>query len=97
MAQVKRLVLDILKPHQPNALEFSQHLAAQGNHRVKLTVLEMDDKTETLQVEIEGEDIDFARLQAAISDFGASLHSIDEVEVEGGEDKASLSGGESAD
>ena len=43
MAQVKRLVLDILKPHQPNALEFSQHLAAQGNHRVKLTVLEMDD------------------------------------------------------
>ena len=83
MARVKRLVLDILKPHQPNALEFSQHLAAQGNHRVKLTVLEMDDKTETLQVEIEGEDIDFDRLEAAISDFGASLHSIDEVEVDG--------------
>ena len=83
MARVKRLVLDILKPHQPNALEFSQHLAAQGRHRVKLTVLEMDDKTETLQVEIVGEDIDFDRLQAAISDFGASLHSIDEVEVDG--------------
>jgi hypothetical protein len=43
----------------------------------------MDDKTETLQVLIEGPDIDFERIQAAIADFGASLHSIDEVEVEG--------------
>lgn len=85
MAQVKRLVLDILKPHQPNVLEFSRVLAEQGHHRVKLTVLEMDDKTETLQVEIEGEDIDFGRIQSAISEFGASLHSIDEVEVEGTE------------
>lgn len=83
MTQVKRLVLDILKPHQPNVLEFSQVLAEQGQHRVKLTVLEMDDKTETLQVEIEGEAVDFARIQQAISGFGASLHSIDEVEVEG--------------
>ncbi len=84
MVVVQRLVLDILKPHQPNALEFSRVLAEQGRHRVKLTVLEMDDKTETLQVEIEGEDIDFARIQSAISEFGASLHSIDEVEVVGG-------------
>ena len=83
MTRVKRLVLDILKPHHPNALDFSIRLAEQGRHRVKLTVLEMDDKTETLQVEIEGQDIDFNRVQAAISDFGASLHSIDEVEVEG--------------
>jgi hypothetical protein len=36
-----------------------------------------------LQVVVEGPDIDFERLQAAIGDLGASLHSIDEVEVEG--------------
>lgn len=85
MIQLKRLVLDILKPHQPNVLEFSRLLAEQGKQRVRLTVLEMDDKTETLQVEIVGEDIDFERIKKAISDFGASLHSIDEVEVEGGD------------
>lgn len=85
MTQLKRLVLDILKPHQPNVLEFSRILAEQGRNRVKLTVLEMDDKTETLQVEIEGEDIDFERIKAAVSDFGASLHSIDEVEMVGSE------------
>jgi hypothetical protein len=88
MIQLKRLVLDILKPHQPNVLEFSRLLAEQGRQRVRLTVVEMDDKTETLQVEIVGEDIDFERIKKAISDFGASLHSIDEVEVEGGDEPA---------
>lgn len=84
MTQLKRVVLDILKPHQPNVLEFARVLAEQGDYRVKLTVLEMDDKTETLQVEIDGEMIDFEGIQQAISEFGASLHSIDEVDVEGG-------------
>lgn len=82
MVRVRRLVLDILKPHHPNVLEFGRHLAEQGEHQVKATVLEMDDRTETLQVVIEGDDIDFERIQAAIGEFGASLHSIDEVEVE---------------
>jgi hypothetical protein len=88
MTFVKRLVLDILKPHTPNVLDFSRTLAAQGELRVKLTVLEMDDKTETLQVVIEGEDIDFERIQQAIAESGASLHSIDEVEILGEGDKA---------
>jgi hypothetical protein len=83
MAQVKRLVLDILKSHQPNVLEFSRVLAEQGELRVRVTVIEMDDKTETLEVEIEGEDIDFDRIKDAIHNFGASLHSIDEVEMAG--------------
>jgi hypothetical protein len=81
MVLVKRLVLDVLKPHDPSVLEFGRLLAQQGEHLVKLTVLEMDDKTETLQLVIEGPDIDFDRVQAAITGFGASLHSIDEVEV----------------
>ena len=82
MTQLKRVVLDILKPHQPNVLEFSRSLAEQGECRVKVTVLEMDDKTETLEVEIVGDAIDFPRIELAIMEFGASLHSIDEVEVQ---------------
>mgnify|MGYP001820200010 CR=1 FL=1 len=82
MVLVKRLVLDVLKPHRPSVLEFGKLLARQGEHLVKLTVLEMDDKTETLRLVIEGPDIDFDRVQTAIAEFGASLHSIDEVEVE---------------
>jgi hypothetical protein len=82
MVLVKRLVLDVLKPHHPSVLELGRLLAEQGEHLVRLTVLEMDDRTETLQVVIEGPDINFDRIQVAITEFGASLHSIDEVEVE---------------
>ena len=82
MVSVKRIVLDVLKPHQPNALEFSRAIAKAGlDYRVCLTVLEMDKNTETLQIEIEGDTIDFEAIQSAISDMGGSLHSIDEVEV----------------
>jgi hypothetical protein len=85
MVLVKRLVLDVLKPHQPNALEFSQALArAGGDYRVCITVLEVDEKTETLKVVVEGDAIDFDAVQAGISDLGGSLHSIDEVEVQSG-------------
>jgi len=83
MVQVKRLVLDILKPHHPDGLEFCRHLAAAcGPCRLRLTVMEMDESTETVQLLVEGEALDFELLRAAIGEMGASLHSIDEVEVE---------------
>jgi hypothetical protein len=88
MTRVRRLVLDVLKARQPGVLELGRTLAEQGELRVRLTVLEIDDKTETLRIEITAEDIDFQRIRDAIDGFGASLHSIDEVEVEGGTDPA---------
>ena len=48
MVLVKRIVLDVLKPHQPNALEFTQAISRTGiDYRVLLTVLEMDENTQT--------------------------------------------------
>jgi hypothetical protein len=84
MARVQRLVLDVLKPHQPNALEFAHAIAALGEgYRVNIQVVEVDEQTETLQVAIEGAELDFERISGAISENGASLHSIDEVSVVG--------------
>jgi hypothetical protein len=83
MVFVKKVVLDVLKPHHPNALEFSQGIAKIGaDYRVHLTVLEVDEITETLKIVVEGDAIDFEAVRAAISDQGGSLHSIDEVEVQ---------------
>jgi hypothetical protein len=83
MVSVKKVVLDVLKPHQPNALEFARAIATVGSdYRVHLTVLEVDENTETLQIEVEGSAIDFDAIQASINDMGGSLHSIDEVEVQ---------------
>ena len=82
MANVQRLVLDILKPHQPNALEFAHAIAVLGQgYEVHVRVLEVDEKTETMQVAIEGDELDFSLITAAIDEIGASLHSIDEVLV----------------
>jgi hypothetical protein len=83
MVSVKRIMLDVLKPHQPNALEFSQAIAKAGeDYRVRLTVIEMDENTETLQLEVEGSVIDFEAIETAITSMGGSLHSIDQVEVQ---------------
>ena len=82
-ALIKRVVLDVLKPHLPNALEFSQAIAGIGrDYRVHLTVAEVDEHTETLQVVIEGSAIDFDAVQTGINDMGASIHSVDEVVVQ---------------
>ena len=82
MPFVKKMVLDVLKPHQPSALEFTRAIAKVGSdYRVHLTVLAMDEATETTQIEVEGSAIDFEAIQTCINDMGGSLHSIDEVLV----------------
>ncbi|MFC1513204.1 DUF211 domain-containing protein [Thermodesulfobacteriota bacterium] len=86
MPKTRRVVLDVLKPHQPNALDFATALADLGpDYQVKLTVTEVDKKTESTIVTIEGADIHFEDIKAAIEKMGASVHSIDEVEVTGTE------------
>lgn len=81
MIRVRRIVLDVLKPYVPNCLEFARLLAESGLERVMVTVIEKDDRTETVHVTVEGADIHFESLEATIVNLGASLHSIDEVEV----------------
>lgn len=82
MINVNRLVLDVLKPHHPNALEFARAIAETSpDCRVQVTVLEVDEKTETLRVEVTGRALDFDLVHAAIGQCGGSLHSIDEVDV----------------
>ncbi len=84
MHSVKRIVLDVLKPHQPNALNFAAAIADSGSYyRVSLKVAEVDEKTETIVVTIEGKKIDFDGVDKIISELGGSIHSIDEVVVEG--------------
>ena len=79
MAVTHRLVLDVLKPHQPNIVELACTLGDQCECTANITVVEMDDQTETLRVVLEGANLNFARIEATIRDFGGSLHSVDEV------------------
>ena len=84
MTKVKRLVLDVLKPHQPNTLEFARAIAGSGTGcQVNIQVVEVDEQTETLLLTIEGDKLDFDKISTVINENGASLHSIDEVSVVG--------------
>lgn len=83
MVFVRKIVLDVLKPHQPNALDLAKAIAETGaDYRVRLTVLEVDENTETVQVEVTANAIDFEAVRSALSKLGGSLHSIDGVEVQ---------------
>ena len=89
MIRVTKVVLDVLKPHQPNSLEFAKAIAeVEKDCSVYLDVQEMDEKTETIKLEICAKDIDIEVFLAAITRLGASLHSIDVVRVEHDNDEA---------
>ena len=82
MLQIKRFVLDVLKTHEPDVSEFARAIAAQiDDSCVKLKVLEMDDKTETLELVVEGSNLELDTIVTAINEMGGSLHSVDGVEV----------------
>ncbi len=82
MSIVKRIVLDVLKPHKPNALEFASQLADLGDgYQVNLVVQELDDKTQSLMLSITGDMLNFDAINRHIETMGGSVHSIDEVDV----------------
>ncbi len=83
MAYLRRIELDVLKPHQPNSLEFTSAIVDKSpGARIELTVAEVDEKTETVDIVIAGKNLDYEAIVEAISDMGGSIHSIDRVEVE---------------
>ncbi len=87
MTQVKHIVLDVLKPHRPSVLEFGRALAERaGDARVRITVEAVDAQTESVLIELEGEDLDFEAMEEVIRSLGGSIHSIDAVEVRGNAD-----------
>lgn len=77
---VKILVLDILKPHKPNILEFGRIICSEKSiEDANISVYAVDEKTESLKVVLEGKDIDFDRVKELIEDHGAVIHSMDKV------------------
>ena len=82
MTKIKKLVLDVLKPHKPTILELASALTDQNaNCVINIKVVEIDEKTETLEITIHGDDINLELISEKITEQGGSVHSIDEVEV----------------
>jgi len=80
MAAIRRIVLDILKPHEPSILDLASLLGdLPGIEGVNVLIYEMDRDVENAKITIEGGDIPFERVREVITDNGGVIHSLDEV------------------
>jgi len=81
-ANIRRLVLDSLKPRESSLLDLSKTLAeVDGIEEVDINVTEVDVKTETVKLIIRGTNIDYDRITKALDEYGVTLRSIDEISV----------------
>ncbi len=77
---IKRLVLDVLKPHNPSVVELSEALShLEGVEGVNVIIYEIDQKVENAKVIIAGSSIDFESIKKKLEEMGATIHSVDEV------------------
>ncbi|ADB63089.1 protein of unknown function DUF211 (plasmid) [Haloterrigena turkmenica DSM 5511] len=77
---IRRLVLDVMKPQEPNILEFADVTAdCPGADGVNVVLVETDREVQNLKLTIEGDGIDADALEQAITDLGGTIHSIDQV------------------
>jgi hypothetical protein len=80
MAKIRRLVLDTLKPHEPNIIDLATVLSEiDGVSAVNISIYELDRKVENAKITIEGEEISFNEVSRLIEEMGGTIHSIDEV------------------
>lgn len=79
---IRRLVIDALKSRETSLIELSKALcAASGTDEVDIVVTEVDAKTETVKITMRGSNIDYEEVSKIIADHGATIRSVDEVNV----------------
>ena len=77
---IRRLVLDVLKPHKPTVVEVSETLShLEGVEGVNVIIYEIDQQVENAKIIIAGSSIDFESIKKKLEEMGATIHSVDEV------------------
>lgn len=80
IGKIRRLVLDVLKPMEPNIIELAKIISRKdGVSAINISMVEIDLKVENAKITIEGDDIIYEEIRDLIQDMGGSIHSIDEV------------------
>jgi hypothetical protein len=80
MTSIKRLILDVLKPHTPSIIELAQRISdLEGISGVNISLEETDAETDSVKITVEGNNINYNAVKKEISVCGAVIHSIDGV------------------
>ena len=82
VVSIRRLVIDSLKPRETTIIDLSEALGnCKGVDEVDITVTEVDARTETTRLILRGSDIDYEAILKVMNAHGATIRSIDEVNV----------------
>lgn len=80
MSDLRRIVLDVLKPHDPSLIEFAQHVTeTERVDAATASLIELDKEVQNIKITVEGEDLDYGSIEEAVDDLGGTVHSIDQV------------------
>jgi len=74
------VVLDILKPHEPDILRFGKSILKERSvETLNISVSEIDKETESVKLVLSGKNINFEKVKNKIESMGAVIHSIDKA------------------
>lgn len=80
MGNLRRLVLDVLKPLDPGVVTLVQLLAdVEGVDGVNISLSEIDRRVENVKITIEGRSLRYEMIKNVIEENGGAIHSVDEV------------------
>ena len=80
MTSIKRIILDVLKPHAPSIIEVAEKISQlEGITGVNISLEEVDAETDSVKITIEGNNIEYNKVKDTITECGAVIHSIDGV------------------
>ena len=67
MGKIRRLVLDVLKPHEPTIIELASQLSElDGVEAVNISIFEIDLRVENAKITIEGDSINYEKAEHVI-------------------------------
>ena len=70
LTNIKRIILDVLKPHKPSIIEVAERLGnLDGISGVNISLEEVDAETDSIKITIEGINIDYDTVKKVISEF----------------------------
>lgn len=77
---IRRIVLDVLKPHSPRLTDLALMLTRDENvSGLNISLKEVDQNTESITITLEGDDLRYDMIKDILEQAGAVIHSIDQV------------------
>jgi hypothetical protein len=77
---IRRIVLDVLKPHSPRLTDLALMLSRDERvNGLNISLKEVDQNTESITITIEGDDLSYDSIKEILEQAGAVIHSIDQV------------------